>query len=454
MVSLHAGGESARKGPRPTQKVEGVNGGKCGSLSHGKDARGGGYEFRCDLAVWQALSFRQRRAILQHKGVGVKVFIEPCAATWTPTTSQQVCPPKENTDAGPSRITATQRRRRRRKFARWKKEGKTDKWTAAYPTSADDEGVSVSRSGQSEAWYERPSRRLTIAWLKRLVSQISATKVEKPPEEGLEKKSEETLVNVADQEVQFDNSDESEDSGWPWESEESEESDASWDVESFASETPSITTAVNKPSRRSMWTERRWTKATASSRARQVRKSWPEGTFVRIVGLVKKTHLNGRLGRVSSTPSRSADRVAIMLPNKMGHIHVHVKRENIVRSAANDKWESEWKQVWQELHMEKPNLARITEDEAIGGTPLHMYRGTPLKWTEAEKEFWTDKQEDWLKKLWLTYGLHKLGLPVEISLGLTTVAQDPTGRKKFKIWTEMGREHDGGEYPSPRGHHH
>ena len=54
MVSLHAGGELARKGPRPTQKVEGVNGGKCGSLPNGKDARGGGYEFRCDLAVWQA----------------------------------------------------------------------------------------------------------------------------------------------------------------------------------------------------------------------------------------------------------------------------------------------------------------------------------------------------------------------------------------------------------------
>ena len=432
MVSLHAGGELARKGPRPTQKVGGVNGGKCGNLPNGKDARGGGYEFRCDLAVWQALSFRQRRAILQHKGVGVKVFIEPCAATWTPTTSQQVCPPKQHTDAGPSRITATQRRRRRRKFARWKKEGKTDKWKVASPTSADDEGVSVSRSGQSEAWYERPSRRLTIAWLKRLVSQIPATKVEKPLEEGLEKKSEETLVNVADQEVQSDNSDESEDTGCHWES---EESDESWDVESIASSSLSIPTAVNKPSGRPMWTERRWRNTTASSQARSVRKSWPEGTFVRIVGLINKTHLNGRLGRVSNISSRSADRVAITLPNKMGHKHVHVKRENIVRSAANDKWEEEWKQLWQEQHMVRPNLQRITEDEAIGGAPLHTYRGSPLRWTEVEKEYWMEREKRWLKNLWLTYELHKMDLPLELSLGLTTVGQDPEGYKKFKIWT-------------------
>ena len=103
--------------------------------------------------------------------------------------------------------------------------------------------------------------------------------------------------------------------------------------------------------------------------------------------------------------------------------------------------------------MVKPNLSRITEDEAIGGTPLHMYRGTPLRWTDVEKEFWTAKEEDWLKKLWHRYGLHKMSLPVEISLGLTTLVRDPTGRQKFEIRTKRERdlEQGGGRYPSPRG---
>ena len=124
-----------------------------------------------------------------------------------------------------------------------------------------------------------------------------------------------------------------------------------------------------------------------------------------------------------------------MLPNKMGHKHVHVKRENIVRSAANDKWEEEWKQLWHEQHMVRPNLQRITEDEAIGGAPLHTYRGSPLRWTEAEMEYWMEREKRWLKNLWLTYELHKMDLPLELSLGLTTVGQDPEGYKKFKIWT-------------------
>ena len=34
------------------------------------------------------------------------------------------------------------------------------------------------------------------------------------------------------------------------------------------------------------------------------------------------------------------------------------------------------------------NLQRIMEDEAMGGAPLHTYRGSPLRWTQAEKESW------------------------------------------------------------------